>query len=58
MRSLNKVVILKVKAVCVGWMFKSKGVFVIEKKVHDEDDVTMLALEAGAENLKSEDDVI
>lgn len=42
---------------CVGWMFKSKGVFVIDKEGHDEDEVTMLALEAGAEDLKSEDDV-
>ena len=24
---------------CVGWMFKSKGVFVIDKDGHDEDDV-------------------
>ena len=38
-------------------MFKSKGVFVIDKEGHDEDEVTMLALEAGAEDLKSEDDV-
>ncbi len=37
---------------CVGWMFKSKGVFVIDKEGHDEDEVTMLALEAGAEDLK------
>jgi len=43
---------------CVGWMFKSKGVFVIDKEGHDEDEVTMLALEAGAEDLKSEDDVL
>ena len=42
---------------CVGWMFKSKGVFVIDKEGHDEDELTMLALEAGAEVLKSEDDV-
>jgi len=42
---------------CVGWMFKSKGVFVIDKEGHDEDELTMLALEAGAEDLKSEDDV-
>ena len=42
---------------CVGWMFKSKGVFVIDKEGHDEDEVTMLALEAGAEDLKAEDDV-
>ena len=26
---------------CVGWMFKSKGVFVIEKRGHDEDELTM-----------------
>lgn len=38
-------------------MFKSKGVFVIDKEGHDEDELTMLALEAGAEDLKSEDDV-
>ena len=36
---------------CVGWMFKSKGVFVIDKEGHDEDELTMLALEAGADIL-------
>ena len=42
---------------CVGWMFKSKGVFVIDKEGHDEDELTLLALDAGAEDLKVEDDV-
>ena len=42
---------------CVGWMFKSKGVFVIDKEGHDEDELTLLALDAGAEDLKAEDDV-
>ena len=40
---------------CVAWMFKRKGVFVIDAKGHDEEELTMLALEAGAEDLKEED---
>jgi YebC/PmpR family DNA-binding regulatory protein len=42
---------------CVAWMFKSKGVFVIDKEGHDEEELTLLALDAGAEDLKAEDDV-
>ena len=38
---------------CVGWMFKSKGVFVIDKEGHDEDELTMFALEAGAQKILS-----
>ena len=40
---------------CVAWMFKRKGVFVIDAEGHDEEELTMLALEAGAEDLKEED---
>ncbi len=43
---------------CVGWMFNSKGVFVIEKGTVDEDEVTMLALEAGADDVKIGDEEI
>lgn len=41
----------------VGWMFKRKGVFTIDKENgYDEDEVMMIALEAGAEDFKSMDD--
>ena len=43
---------------CVGWMFKQKAVFIVEKEVFDDEDALMdIVLEAGAEDLKSEDDV-
>lgn len=38
---------------CVGWMFKNKGVFVVEKGNYDEDELMMIALEAGAEDVIS-----
>ncbi len=41
---------------CVAWMFKSKGVFVVMAEDHDEEELLMLALEAGAEDMKVEDD--
>ncbi|MDU2467998.1 MAG: YebC/PmpR family DNA-binding transcriptional regulator [Veillonella sp.] len=34
---------------CVGWMFKSKGVFVIDKEGHDEDEVEAALADAGIE---------
>ena len=42
---------------CVAWMFKRKGYFTIENKeeLPSEDDLMLLALEAGAEDLKVED---
>lgn len=41
----------------VGWMFKRKGIFTIDKENgYDEDEVMMIALEAGAEDIKSMDD--
>ena len=43
---------------CVGWMFKQKAVFIVEKETfEDEDELMSIALEAGAEDLKAEDDV-
>lgn len=43
---------------CVGFMFQTKGQIVIEKQDHiDEDELMMLALEAGAEDFASEDEV-
>ena len=42
---------------CVGWMFVKKGVIVIERTPDvDEDELTMQALEAGAEDITSEED--
>ena len=41
----------------VGWMFKRKGIFTIDKEAgYDEDEVMMIALDAGAEDMKSNDD--
>lgn len=40
---------------CVAWMFKKKGLFVIEKEGVDEESLMLVALEAGAEDFKAED---
>ena len=44
---------------CVSYMFNKKGVIVIEKEKTnmDEDELMMLALEAGAEDFSSEDEI-
>lgn len=39
---------------CVSWIFSKKGSIVIDKKAIDEDALMELALEAGAEDVKSE----
>ncbi len=42
---------------CVGYMFQQKGIFVVSKESGvEEDDLMMLALEAGAEDIKNEED--
>ncbi|MFZ5650789.1 MAG: YebC/PmpR family DNA-binding transcriptional regulator [Bacillota bacterium] len=42
---------------CVSWMFEKKGVIMVEKGPGaDEDDLVLAALDAGAEDMKSEDD--
>ena len=42
---------------CVSWMFDKKGLFVIDEiKGLDEEEVMMLALEAGADDFKAEND--
>jgi len=41
---------------CVAWMFDKKGLIIVDKDKIDEDDLMMMALEAGAEDIKSEDD--
>ena len=41
----------------VAWMFTKKGYFTIKKDVVDEDTLLTVALDAGAEDVKTEDDV-
>ena len=41
---------------CVGFMFQKKGEIVIEKAELDEDEIMMMALDAGAEDFNEEDD--
>jgi len=41
---------------CVGWMFKKRGVIAIEKSGADEDKLIELALEAGADDVTSDND--
>ena len=41
---------------CVGYMFQQKGVFAVSKETGvEEDDLMMIALEAGAEDIKNEE---
>lgn len=43
---------------CVSWMFERKGVIVVEKKDGlDEDELMMLALDAGAEDFNQDGDI-
>ena len=43
---------------CVGWMFKQKAVFVVEKETYDDEDALMeLVLDAGADDFEAQDDV-
>lgn len=39
----------------VAWMFEKKGVITIEREAADENTVTEIALEAGAEDIKTDD---
>ena len=42
---------------CVGYMFQQKGVFAVNKETGvEEDDLMMVALEAGAEDIKNEEE--
>lgn len=42
---------------CVSWSFDHKGVILIEREDLDEDTVMMDALEAGAEDMKADEDI-
>jgi YebC/PmpR family DNA-binding regulatory protein len=43
---------------CVGFMFQEKGEIIIEKEDKDEDEIMMLALDAGAEDFSSEEEEV
>lgn len=40
----------------VSWMFDKKGLIVVDKEKADEDELMMIALEAGAEDIKTDGD--
>ena len=42
---------------CVAWMFDRKGIIVVEESKLGEDDLMMVALDAGAEDFASEDGI-
>lgn len=42
---------------CVAWMFDKKGLIAVEKSAVDEDTLMEVALDAGAEDIRDEDDV-
>lgn len=46
------------EAGCVSWLFSKKGLLVVDREAHplDEDAVTIVALEAGAEDVRDEGD--
>ena len=42
---------------CVGFMFQEKGEIIIEREDRDEDEMMMMALDAGAEDFSAEEEV-
>jgi YebC/PmpR family DNA-binding regulatory protein len=43
---------------CVAWMFDSRGVIQVETEGKDPDDVTLMAIDAGAEDVNAEDETL
>lgn len=43
---------------CVNWLFNRKGTMILDKSKVDEDKIIDLAVEAGAEDIKDEDDTL
>ena len=41
---------------CVAWMFKKQAVFIIDKEAAAEEDLMLLVLDAGADDLRSEEE--
>lgn len=43
---------------CVSYLFKKKGIIIVDKKSYDEDELMLQAIEAGAEDFDAEDDEV
>ena len=43
---------------CVGFMFQEKGEIIIEKADRDEDEMMMMALDAGAEDFNADEEEV
>ncbi|MCL5960938.1 MAG: YebC/PmpR family DNA-binding transcriptional regulator [Chloroflexi bacterium] len=43
---------------CVGWLFDSKGVITVDAEGHDADEIALTAIDAGAEDVSTEDGAI
>ncbi|KPL00165.1 MAG: transcriptional regulator [candidate division Zixibacteria bacterium SM23_73_3] len=41
---------------CVGWMFERRGIIQVDKEKADEEELMMAVLDAGAEDMKAEED--
>lgn len=41
---------------CVAWMFEKKGYFKVEKANFDEEELFLISVDAGAEDMKTDDD--
>lgn len=41
---------------CVAWMFKNRGVFIVAREAADEDRLMEIALEAGADDIRTDGD--
>jgi YebC/PmpR family DNA-binding regulatory protein len=41
---------------CVAWMFEKKGYIKVEKTKYDEEELFLISVDAGAEDMKTEDD--
>lgn len=41
---------------CVAWMFKNRGVFIVAREATDEDRLMEIALEAGADDIRTDGD--
>jgi YebC/PmpR family DNA-binding regulatory protein len=43
---------------CVSWLFKSRGVITVESNASDAEEIALMAIDAGAEDVKTEKDYV
>jgi len=46
------------EAGCVAWMFNSKGIITVETNGHNADDLAMMAIDAGADDVQTDTDSV